>query len=438
MGPRTLEARLTGRMLILAGAVLVGVGLAAVVVTDRALDSADTSRALGAAAGGRDALDRELDEGDAAQAAIQEVVSDSATQGVRLAVTRPVQSPPSAGLALPVMSAGSCTTVADDRGAPWRACGAESRRVSVVAAIAIGDHRSAVGTLGRGMVAVIAVALLALWVAVKQTVRSSLRELMAMVGWTARIVESEEAVPPPAARTTEVRRLEEAFDTLVKRLLEALARERANSAHIAHELRTPLTAIVAELESLRLQDETARSAVARVRADAARLGDVIDAILVLSSRGMTPARGQAVVNVADVARELAPSGVRVDAPDEALVEGDERLVALALRNLLENARKYGGGADTVRVSRSGEVVRLAVLDHGPGLDETARARMFDRYWRGTADGDGRGLGLALVRAVAERHGGAAQAEPGPDGKGLDVSMTLGAVVGWHEEAASSR
>jgi signal transduction histidine kinase len=269
---------------------------------------------------------------------------------------------------------------------------------------------------------------------------------MALVGWSERIVETEQAVPPPPARTREVVRLEEAFDTLVRRLLETLARERTSSAHIAHELRTPLTAIVAELESLSLQDEPGRAAVARVRADVTRLGDVIDAILVLSTRtGSSPpprrgatTKGYAVVNVADVARELAPRGVRVDAPDEALVEGDERLVALALRNLLDNARKYAGGADAVRVSRAGDAVRLAVLDHGPGLNEAERARMFDRYWRGAADGDGRGLGLALVRAVAERHGGGVRADPGPDGKGLDVSVTLGGVVGWHEEDARGR
>jgi signal transduction histidine kinase len=167
-----------------------------------------------------------------------------------------------------------------------------------------------------------------------------------------------------------------------------------------------------------------------------RLGDVIDAILVLTAQAGTPAKGHTVVNVADLARDLAPRGVHVEAPDEALVEGDERLVALALKNLIDNARKYAGGADAVRVSRAGEAVRIAVLDHGPGLNEQARARMFDRYWRGTADGEGRGLGLALVRAVAERHGGSVHAEPGPGGKGLDVSMTLGSVVGWHEEAAA--
>ena len=438
MGPRTLEARLTGRMLLLAGIALVGVGVAAVVVTDRVLDAADTSRALGSAAGARDALEHELGEGDPPQVAIDEVADEAAGEGVRLVVSRPVRGPQVPGLSLPELSPGSCATVADEHGSPWRACAAEGKRAAVVAAIPIGDRRSAVMTLARGMLGVVAIALLVLWLAVKGAVRGALRELTAIIGWTARIVDTERAVPPPHAGTVEVIRLEEAFDTLVRRLLEALARERANSAHIAHELRTPLTAIVAELDCLTPNDESSRAAVSRVRSDVARLADVIDAILVLSTRADSLASGSGVVNVADVARELAPGGVRVEAPDEALVQGDERLVALALRNLLDNARKYAGGAEAVRVSRFGDAVQLAVLDHGPGLDDAARARMFDRYWRGTADGEGRGLGLALVRAVAERHGGDVHASPGPDGKGLDVSMTLGSIVGWHEPSAADR
>lgn len=438
MGARTLEARLTARMLLLAGSALVAVGAAAVVVTDRVLDGADTTRALGSAAAGRDALEHELNEGDAPPVAIDEVADQVAGEGVRLAVTRPMRGPPAPGLSLPELAPGACATVADERGSPWRACAAQGKVAAVVAAVPIGEHRSAVATLARGMFCVVAIALLMLWLAVKGAVRRALRELTAIIGWTASIVDIERLVPPPPARTVEVIRLEEAFDTLIRRLLEALARERANSAHIAHELRTPLTAIVAELDCLTPNDEGSRAAVFRVRSDVARLADVIDAILVLSTRADSMVGGPGVVNVADVARELAPGGVRVEAPDEALVQGDERLVALALRNLLDNARKYAGGAEAVRVSRLGDAVQLAVLDQGPGLGDAARARMFDRYWRGTADGEGRGLGLALVRAVAERHGGAVHACPGPDGKGLDVSMTLGSVVGWHEPRPADR
>jgi signal transduction histidine kinase len=302
----------------------------------------------------------------------------------------------------------------------------------VVAAIRIGEHRGAVKALSRGMLAVVAVALLALWLGVRRAIRAPVAELTALVEWTARIVESERAIEPPPTRTRETAQLEAAFDALVRRLLDALARERANSAHIAHELRTPLTAIVAELDGIRAEDETARGALARVRGDVARLADVIEAILVLSDGRRERVREEAVVNVADVARGLAPEGAIVEAPDEALVDGDERLVSLAVRNLVDNARKYGAGARMIRVSREGTCVRLAIVDEGPGLDDAARGRMFDRYWRGSADGDGRGLGLALVRAVAERHGGHAEARPRRDGSGLEVSMTLGGIVGWHE------
>jgi len=86
----------------------------------------------------------------------------------------------------------------------------------------------------------------------------------------------------------------------------------------------------------------------------------------------------------------------------------------------------------LRVSRSADTARLAVVHQGPGVDAAARERMFERYWRGSADGGGRGLGLALVRSVAERYGGHAEARSGPDGRGLEVSMTFTPLVGWHE------
>ena len=431
MGARTLEARLTRRLYALAGGVLVAVGVAAVVMTDRVLDASDTASAHANAAGARDAFAREIAEGDRPAEALDEVIAAADAQGVRLTLRRPGEAPRSSGPVLPELPVNGCTTVVDERALPWRACTAEGAAANVVAAVPIAAHRVAVATLERGMVAVVVVAMLALWLAVRRALRAPIAELTALVGWTTRIVETEQAGTPPVSTSREIAQLEAAFDTLVRRLLDALARERANSAHIAHELRTPLTAIVAELEALRLPDEASRQAVVRVRSDVARLADVIDAILVLSDTRSGP-RGEAVINVADLARELAPRGALVEAPDEALIEGDEQLVALALRNLIDNARKYGDGVKLVNVSRDGHVVRVGVLDGGPGVDEAGRAKMFDRYWRGSADGDGRGLGLALVRAVAERHGGRAEAKPGPEGQGLDVSITLDRLVGWHD------
>ena len=433
MGARPLEARLIARLLVLAAGVLAAVGVAAVVLTDRVLDASDTAGARSNALGGAEALERELAEGDAPADAIGEVISTSDGQHLRLTVRRRAGETRSSGSPLPDLAAGECATVTDERREPWRTCAARGGEYSIVAAVPMAPHRAAVGTLARGMLAVLLVAMGALWLAVRGVVRGPIAELTALVGWTERIVKTEQAAAPPVSRTREIAQLETAFDTLVRRLLDALARERANSAHIAHELRTPLTAMVAELETLRLPDDATRVAVTRVRSDAARLAAVIDAILVLSD-ARPAARSEAIVNVADLARDRAPSGARVEAPDEALVAGDEHLVGLALRNLIENADKYGAGVRLVRVSREGADVRVAVIDGGRGLDEPARGKMFDRYWRGSADGEGSGLGLALVRAVAERHGGRAEASPGPGGQGLNVSFTLEPVVGWHESA----
>jgi signal transduction histidine kinase len=435
MGDRTLQARLTRRLLVVAGVVLLAVGAAAVVVTDRVLDAGDEAQARAHAVEASDALRRELAEGDPVDQALGEVVAEHA-QGGRLTVRGAGVAPRAAGDELPELSPGACATL-EGAGGPWRACAVAGPGVTMVAAVSMAAHKAAVATLARGMLAVVLAALLALWAAVRRALRAPIAELTALVGWTKRIVDEERAVAPPPSESREIVELEAAFDALVRRLLDALVRERANSAHIAHELRTPLTAIVTELDGLRVDGDASRAAVARVRSDVSRLATVIDAILVLSESRPGAAGAGAIINVADLVREAAPSGARVEAPDEALVEGDEHLVALALRNLVDNATKYGAGARSMRVSRDGAEVRVAVVDGGPGLDEGARARMFDRYWRGSADGDGSGLGLALVRAVAERHGGRAEAQPGPAGKGLEVSLTLGGLVGWHEAEPSA-
>jgi signal transduction histidine kinase len=248
-------------------------------------------------------------------------------------------------------------------------------------------------------------------------------------------VDTDQAPPAPLADTREIARLATSFDALVRRLVDAIARARATSENIAHELRTPLTTIRAELEVLASSSPAAAAApvVERLRGDVDRLARVVDAILILATPQGPSRAADCVVNLADVARELASPETQVEAPDEALVVGEPRLVELAIANLLENARKHTGReARAIRVVRGVDVVRVAVIDHGPGLNEEARSRMFDRYWRASDDGGGTGLGLALVRAVAKRHGGEADARTSAGGMGLEVGVTFGNVVGWHE------
>jgi signal transduction histidine kinase len=417
--------------------VLAAVGFGAVVVTSETLDASDRAAARAEAARRLDDLERELAEGDTAEEAAKEVEASATAAGTRLRVVvagAEVVATDKGMLSTLSRSplAQACTNPQDEAGRPFEACAASDGRAWVAAAIPVGAHRAAVGTLLRGMLLVVALGLFALWVAVRRALRGPLLELRSLVAWAERIIATEHPIDPPPADTSEIVSLERAFDSVVRRLLEALARARVNSAHIAHELRTPLTSILAELDAL-----APGEAVARIRGDVRRLTDVIDALLVLSDP-RDPGRTDALVNVADLARDMAPERAEVRAPDEALIEADEHLVALALRNLLENAQRYASGARAVLVSRDGPRLRLAVRDEGPGLDAEARARMFDRHWRASAEGPGRGLGLALVLAVAERYGGSAEATPGPAGRGLEVAMTFDGIVRWQDETVDRR
>jgi signal transduction histidine kinase len=433
MGAHTIESRLRWRLLAVIAPALAGVGVAAVAVTAYVLDAADRSAAMERAEAALHALVAERDEGDSFETAAGEVLAGADVDGLRMAVR--IHEPDAwrgGVLALPAallsVKRGGCETARDERGEPWQGCMLQEAGYDVAVAVPIRAHRSLIWTLARAMSLVVAATLLGVIWATRRAMRAPMESLARLVRW-AEAVGDDGAPPLPQSDTDDLERLASSFDRLVRRLVEALTRERANSAHIAHELRTPLTAIRAELEAL-----PSSPGVDRARADVARLERVVEAILVLSAP-REGGRHASVVNVADLVREQVSKETAVEAPDEALVEGDSRLVSLALHNLLENAMKYSGrAARTVRVSREEGYARVAVIDDGPGLDSAARGRMFDRYWRATSDDGGHGLGLALVRAVAERHGGKAEAVPNRAGRGLEVAMTLGPVVAWHEPA----
>jgi signal transduction histidine kinase len=91
----------------------------------------------------------------------------------------------------------------------------------------------------------------------------------------------------------------------------------------------------------------------------------------------------------------------------ATLRGDPRLLRRMLRNLLENAIRHGAPPVEVRVSRTGDGVEMAVCDHGAGVPEAEREHVFDPFYR-AGTGQGSGLGLALVRQIARRHGGDAR------------------------------
>jgi len=380
-------------------------------------------------------VEDELAEGDAPATAAHEVLEGLEADGLRASIRGgALGEGGSTAKGVPEGSvAGACAARDDESAHPWVACSASRDGVVAVVAVPTEGHREVVRTLGLAMAIVVVLAFLAIVAAARVAVAKPLGALRRLVDWSESVAVTEAPPPAPKSDVVEIERLAGSFDGLVKKLVDALARERATSAHVAHELRTPLTSIRAELEAAPPSE-----AVSRMLGDAARLEKVIDAILVLAAHAGAASESEGVVNVADVARDLAGDSTRVDAPDEALLDADPRLVELALANLLENARKHAGKAATaIRVTREGESVRVSVVDDGPGLDDAARAKMFDRYWRGGA-GAGTGLGLALVRAVAERYGGSAEARRNGDGPGLEVAITFGRVLAWHDAPAETR
>jgi two-component system OmpR family sensor kinase len=207
---------------------------------------------------------------------------------------------------------------------------------------------------------------------------------------------------------------------------EALARQRQFVADASHELRTPLTSILANLELLAEvlegeRGEAARSALRSSQRMRRLVGDLL--LLARADSRRTVARAPTDVGqvLVDVAAELGPvtadHDISVDARP-AVVEGSRDELHRMVLNLIENAVRHTPPGTRVRASvgpRDG-TVQLTVEDDGPGVPEELRERVFERFVRGRGDrGSSSGLGLSIVRAVAESHGGRVDvedAEPG--------------------------
>ena len=131
-----------------------------------------------------------------------------------------------------------------------------------------------------------------------------------------------------------------------------------------------------------------------------------------------------------VAEEAARVSARVDG-SAAGVLGDERLLRRAVRNLIDNAQRYGGGAIDIVLATDAQVVEVRVCDRGPGVPEALCERIFEAFYRlpGHAEtAGGVGLGLSLVKQIAERHSGRVRCEP-REGGGSCFVLSLPAGTG---------
>jgi signal transduction histidine kinase len=208
----------------------------------------------------------------------------------------------------------------------------------------------------------------------------------------------------------EVAAVAASFNLAAERIENLVRSHQSLLANASHELRSPLARMKMAVQMLDgATPEQGQRLKREIETNVAELDALVEEVLLAS-------RLDAVQRVdkrdpVEMLALAAEEGSRVEAAVEgapATVAGDERLLRRALRNLLENARRYGGRDIAVVVAASGNQVSVQVCDRGPGVPEAQRERIFEPFYRlpGHAEQTGGvGLGLSLVKQIAERHGG---------------------------------
>jgi two-component system OmpR family sensor kinase len=285
---------------------------------------------------------------------------------------------------------------------------------------------------------ILAIALIASYLAGAR-VSAPLRRMAAI----AARVDLEPRMPTSDARGDEVRVLADAFNHMLDRLADAFKGQRAFIADASHELRTPLTVIRGQLEVLAAQEHPDGTEIRRVerlvQAEVARIGRLVDDLLLLAQSEQRNFLRLEPIDLVSFVEELF-DGITLTAerryelgeiPSGTLVADPDRL-AQAVRNLARNAIEHTVAPDGLvrleleRVPPDG--IRFSVIDDGPGIPAEERERVFDRFHRTdssrTRAAGGAGLGLAIVRAIADGHGGRAYVRATTDSKGARLELEL--------------
>jgi two-component system OmpR family sensor kinase len=242
-------------------------------------------------------------------------------------------------------------------------------------------------------------------------------------------------IPRPQA-DDEVAELAETLESMLHALDDArteteatLLRQREFVADASHELRTPLTSVLANLELLEetLEGEQREAAASALRSSR-RMRRLVADLLLLARADAGREVIHRPIDLSDVvlaaAAELEPVAgdheIFVSAPEGANMEGVQDELHRLVLNLMENALRHTdpGTAVEATVERQNGHVVLAVEDDGPGIPAELQEKVFERFFRAHGDRSGSsGLGLSIVRAVAESHGGRVTLEPPLDGRG---------------------
>jgi signal transduction histidine kinase len=236
----------------------------------------------------------------------------------------------------------------------------------------------------------------------------------------------------------ELQPLGASLNGLLERLSEALASQRRFTADAAHELRTPLAALKLQLDLARRATQPAElgAALDDLEAGVARTSHVVEQLMTLArvepeamAQKRTACDLVALAKEAIVARAALASDKAIDLglarATTAVVDGDPASLGILLSNLIDNALRYTprGGRIDVAVDRDERGATLSVADTGPGIPPEARERVFDRFYRGEVNEEsGSGLGLSIVRRIADAHHATIALDAPVEGTGLIVRV----------------
>lgn len=277
---------------------------------------------------------------------------------------------------------------------------------------------------GFGLAIVLVVLFVAVTIGAYPVVRALTRRLQALKKGMETFGEGKLDHRVEVVGKDEVAAVAASFNAAASRI-EALVRSHQSLlANASHELRSPLARLKMAVSMIDEADESQRVRLKReIDTNVAELDELVEEVLLASRldslRDLEHCERIDVLGLA--AEEASRVDAAVDAPadgQQAIVVADERLVRRALRNLLENARRYGGDEVSVVVRRQANQVEMQVCDRGPGVPAELRERIFEPFYRlpGHAEKSGGvGLGLSLVKQIAERHGGSVRCEPRPGG-----------------------
>lgn len=236
----------------------------------------------------------------------------------------------------------------------------------------------------------------------------------------------------------EVRPLVHELNLLFVRVRQAFEAQKHFVADAAHELRSPLAALKLQVQGLqRASDDATRElAVARLAAGIDRATRLVEQMLALARHEASAAAGAQPerVSLPEVARlaisdtvaaaQARDIDIGIAQADPATVQGQSEALRTLLRNLIDNAVKYTppGGRVDIGIVAGARGVELSVDDSGPGLPESERERVLDRFYRvGEAQAPGSGLGLAIVKSIADLHAATVSLDRSPLG-GLRVQV----------------